>query len=173
MKRGKIIILVLVLVIITVIGAVGVRKFIDNRVMQIDIKKSKRVIYSETKKYFNILDYRHLEMRDNEKLNNIEGAKDSANGIIKKINEMEKEIDDASWCRTRSIDYNADCNLYKVLLKEEFGKTEEYTVIKLKNIENPEDKEILGKMQAALEKIGEEHEKFHKKRDEFLAKNYN
>lgn len=173
MKKEKIIVLIVFLLIIAIAGVTGIIKIIDNNITKLEVKRSKRSIYSETKKYFNMLDYRHLEMKDNEKLNNTEGIKNSANGIIEKINEIEKEIDNADWCKTRNKDYNSDCDLYKIVLKEEIGKTEKYIVLKLENTENPEDKEILKKMQSALKRVTEEHEEFHKKRDEFLEKNYN
>jgi hypothetical protein len=173
MTKGKIIALILFLIIFTVTGTVVIRKMIDNNIRKLEVKRSKRIIYSETKKYFNMLDYRHLEMRDNEKMNNIEGIKNSANEIIEKINEIEEEIDNADWCKTRNLNYNTDCNLYKEVLKEEIEKTEKYIVLKLETIENSGDKVTEEKMQSALKRVTEEHEEFHKKRDEFLEKNYN
>ena len=167
MKKGKTTILIIFTLIILVVGTTIITILINNKNIKEEIVESKKNILSSNEEYFITLQAKNEYLSESIQAFDLDGIKDRAQLLIDEVTKIEKEIDEADWCSTKSITYNADCKLYKEDIKYICNDFKNFGIRALNVLEG---KKITEESKPSIK---EKFEEFTKRTKEFMEKKYN
>jgi hypothetical protein len=172
MKKGKIIILVVLVAIITSIITFliinGASTMSEKKKIE-EILDSKKVINNWILEKSDYITITFKELINNE--NEEEKMKGIAT-LILEIDEMKEEINNLNWCKTNTLVYNNDCIVYKEEVKKFISIYRDLLAMSVIADIEPENKENEEMLLIFVGSIGEKNETFLKKTDEFMDKKY-